>query len=208
LVHPGWLGGKLVGVHSAQLGWPPYCGFHGGQGRRCRASFSLSSPDDWPRHTTTKTFLIADVRGYTAFRERRGDAAAGILAGRFAEITREVVESFDGLVVEFRGDEAVGVFDSPRAALGAAVELQRRLVEATCQDESCPLPTGIGLDGRSGPRREQLPRRRSEPCGQAMRIAGPGEMPASHEVIHLASRTHVMINEERGPVKVNSHSSV
>jgi class 3 adenylate cyclase len=34
-----------------------------------------------------KTFLIADVRGYSRFTERRGDEAAGMLATRFADIT-------------------------------------------------------------------------------------------------------------------------
>jgi class 3 adenylate cyclase len=99
-----------------------------------------------PAYASIRTFLLADVRGYTAFTERHGDEAAGMLAGRFAEITRDVVDSSGGSVVELRGDEALAVFDSVRAAIRAAVEVQERLVEATSSDESLPLPTGIGLD--------------------------------------------------------------
>src|SRR5918998_1591801 len=56
-----------------------------------------------------RTFLIADVRGYTAFTQEHGDEAAARLAGRFAEIAREGVEAHDGEVVELRGDEALNL---------------------------------------------------------------------------------------------------
>src|SRR5512138_3745760 len=95
---------------------------------------------------TIKTVLVADVRGYTRFTERHGDEAAGRLAVRFSEITSEVIEAAGGSVVEFRGDEALAVFDSARGAIGAAIGLQRRLADATVEDPSLPLPIGVGLD--------------------------------------------------------------
>src|SRR5512132_188702 len=61
-----------------------------------------------------RTFLIADVRGYTLFTQERGDEAAAKLAARFAGIAREVVEEHGGSVVELRGDEALVVFTSAR----------------------------------------------------------------------------------------------
>jgi class 3 adenylate cyclase len=70
------------------------------------------------------TFLIADVRGYMSFTRQRGDEAAARLAAKFAEIAREGVEWHGGTVTELRGDEALAVFTSPRAALRAAVDLQ------------------------------------------------------------------------------------
>ena len=69
-----------------------------------------------------KTFLIADVRGYTLFTQQRGDEAAAKLAARFAEIAREAVDDHGGSVIELRGDEALAVFDSPRQAIRAAPE--------------------------------------------------------------------------------------
>ncbi len=59
-----------------------------------------------------KTFLIADVRGYTRFTHERGDEAAARLATRFAELAREAIEAVGGTLVELRGDEALAVFDS------------------------------------------------------------------------------------------------
>jgi class 3 adenylate cyclase len=64
-----------------------------------------------------RTFLIADVRGYTRYTQEHGDEAAARLAGSFAEIVESVVEGFDGRLVELRGDEALVVFGSPRAPI-------------------------------------------------------------------------------------------
>jgi class 3 adenylate cyclase len=71
-----------------------------------------------------RTFLIADIRGYTRFTQERGDEAAARLAARFAEVVQEGVEATGGELVELRGDEALAVFASARRAIRAAVELQ------------------------------------------------------------------------------------
>ncbi len=91
-----------------------------------------------------RTFLIADVRGYTVFTQERGDEAAAALAGKFARVAREGVEARGGTVVELRGDEALVVFDSARQAIRAAVELQRRFVDETVAEPMLPLAVGIG----------------------------------------------------------------
>jgi class 3 adenylate cyclase len=59
---------------------------------------------------SVRTFLIADVRGYTQFTMDHGDEAAARLAVRFATAARQVVSARDGRVVELRGDEALAVF--------------------------------------------------------------------------------------------------
>jgi hypothetical protein len=40
-----------------------------------------------------RTFLIADMRGWTRFTQERGDEAAAKLAAKFADIAREGVEA-------------------------------------------------------------------------------------------------------------------
>src|ERR671910_3429825 len=111
-----------------------------------------------------RTFLIADVRGYTVFTQERGDEAAAELAGRFAAVAREGVEARGGTVVELRGDEALAVFDSARQAIRAAVELQRRFVDATVVDPALPLAVGIGLDaGEAGAAPGGVPGRAPHP---------------------------------------------
>ena len=46
-----------------------------------------------------RTFLIADVRGYTSFTQKHGDEAAADLAARFAVLTREVVSASPDAII-------------------------------------------------------------------------------------------------------------
>jgi WD40 repeat protein/class 3 adenylate cyclase len=93
-----------------------------------------------------RTFLIADIRGYTAFTREHGDEAAARLAKEFANLARDAVEARSGTVVELRGDEALAVFTSSAQALRAALELQAACEEETAEDQTLPLPVGIGID--------------------------------------------------------------
>src|SRR6476646_7947170 len=93
-----------------------------------------------------RTFLFADIRGYTRFTQEHGDDAASALAGQFADLVRETVPEFDGELVELRGDEALCVFSSARQALLAAIRLQRRFRAPTGGQEPFPLGVGMGLD--------------------------------------------------------------
>ena len=63
-----------------------------------------------------RTFLIADLRGYTRFTDEQGDEAAARLTSGFLSLARDAVSARSGEVVEVRGDEVLAVFDSPREA--------------------------------------------------------------------------------------------
>jgi YVTN family beta-propeller protein len=143
--------------------------------------------------------LIADVRGYTAFTQERGDEDAARLAGRFAQVTRSVVEDHRGHVLELRGDEALVVFGSPRSAIRGAVALQRRFVEETIADPFLPLTVGIGLDAgeavavEGGYRGGAL-----NVAARLCSLARAGEVLASREIVHLALRVDGVRFTERG----------
>jgi YVTN family beta-propeller protein len=146
-----------------------------------------------------RTFLIADVRGYTTFTAIRGDEAAAALAARFAEVTRAVVAEHSGRLVELRGDEALVVFTSARSAIRAALALRDRLVTETLADPSLPLPVGIGLD--AGEAVEVEGGYRGGALNLAARLcsaAAPGEVLASREVTHLARHVEGAHYVERG----------
>ena len=96
--------------------------------------------------TDVRTFLIADVRGYTRFTEEYGDEVAARLAAKFADVVQEGVEARGGKVVEIRGDEALAVFSSARQAIRAAVDLQAQFEEETLGDSGLPIRVGIGID--------------------------------------------------------------
>jgi len=146
-----------------------------------------------------RTFLIADVRGYTRFTQTHGDEAAARLAGRFAEVVREQVEARAGRVVELRGDEALCVFGAPRAALRAAVDLQRRCADEVRADPSLPLGIGIGIDAGeaipvAGGYRGGALNLAARLCSTARR----GEVLVSDGVVHLARRTDDITYVDRG----------
>jgi ABC-type transport system substrate-binding protein/class 3 adenylate cyclase len=134
--------------------------------------------------TELRTFLIADIRGYTDYTRENGDEAAAALVGRFAEIVSEVVVAREGFLIELRGDEALAVFVSARGALRAAIELQARFKQAQ-------LARGVGIGLDAG---EAIPvgsGYRGSALNLAARLcaeAGPGETLASEAVIHLAAK--------------------
>ena len=148
-----------------------------------------------------RTFLIADMRGWTRFTQERGDEAAAKLAAKFADIAREGVEARGGTLLELRGDEAVCVFSSTRESIRAAVDLQRRFVQETLREPELPLTFGIGLDAGEavavqGGYRGGALNLAARLCGEAR----AGEILASREVTHLARRVDGIRYEDRGPL--------
>jgi WD40 repeat protein/class 3 adenylate cyclase len=150
-----------------------------------------------------RTFLIADVRGYTVFTQERGDEAAAVLAGKFATVARGILEARGGTHLELRGDEVLAVFDSARQAIRAAIELQRRFVDETVSDPTLPLAVGIGLDAGEavavdGGFRGGALNLAARLCG----IAAPAEILASPAVTHLARKVEGVAYIDRGTVNL------
>jgi serine/threonine-protein kinase len=132
-----------------------------------------------------RTFLFADVRGYTSYTRQQGDEAGAALARRFAELAERLAPEHSGALQELRGDEALVVFDSARQALRFALALQQAVV-----DEDLPLPVGIGLDAGEavpvdGGFRGGALNRAARLCS----LARPGEVLASDAVRELAGAT-------------------
>ncbi len=143
----------------------------------------VGSPPGAQAEAELRTFLIADIRGYTTYTQELGADAAAELAGRFAVIVREVVTAHDGFLLELRGDEALAVFVLARRALRGALDLQTRFAA------ELPRGVGIGLDAGEaipveGGYRGSALNLAARLCGQA----GPGETLASEAVIHLAAK--------------------
>lgn len=132
-------------------------------------------------------FLIADIRGYTTYTERFGDHAAAKLTTEFAELAGEVVEQWEGRVVEVRGDEVLSVFASARQAVQAAGDLHARYIESATHHPERPQGIGIGLDiGEAvkvdkGYRGAALNR-----AARLCSLAGPGETLVSPGVYYVA----------------------
>jgi class 3 adenylate cyclase/ABC-type transport system substrate-binding protein/predicted Ser/Thr protein kinase len=135
-----------------------------------------------PRAAQLRTFLIADVRGYTRYTQQHGDEAAAELASAFAELVGEAVAAHDGRLIELRGDEALVVFDSARQALQAALAVQ-----AAVAARELPRGVGIGIDaGEAVPVGKGYRGGALNMAARLCSLAGPGEVLASEAVVHLA----------------------
>lgn len=147
--------------------------------------------------------MFADIRGYTTYTQQRGDEAAAALATRFAAIASETLQPWTDRTLQFRGDEVLAVFTSARDAIHAAIALQTACVAATVADPSAPLPVGVGLD--AGEAVEVFDGYRGGALNLGARlcsIAGPGEIMASQEVVHLARLVDGVTQCDRGSVRL------
>jgi class 3 adenylate cyclase/basic membrane lipoprotein Med (substrate-binding protein (PBP1-ABC) superfamily) len=148
--------------------------------------------------SSLRTFLIADVRGYTRYTHEHGDESAARVAARFAELARVGIHEHDGELLELRGDEALCVFGSARDALRAAVELQK-LFRASNAADPFPLGVGIGLDaGEAVPVEGGY---RGGALNLAARLcsrAAAGEILVSETVVSLARQIDGMRFQSRG----------
>jgi predicted ATPase/class 3 adenylate cyclase len=155
--------------------------------------------------TNVRTFLIADVRGYTRYTLEHGDAAAAKLAEQFAEIARDVVSAGGGEVIEVRGDEVLAVFNSTRNALVASTELQQRYRRQT--DEGIPFHVGIGLDaGEAIPVQGGYRGAALNLAARLCSLAGPGEILTSDALVHLARKIDGVNYAERGFAQLKGFS--
>jgi YVTN family beta-propeller protein len=151
-----------------------------------------------------RTFLIADVRGYTRYTQEQGDEEAGVLAARFAGLAREAVTAHGGELLELRGDEALSVFASARQAVRAAVELQRRFRARDAEGKpTFPLAVGIGLDaGEAVPIEGGYRGGALNLASRLCTLAAPGQILASETVASLAGRTDSVRFVARRPVRL------
>jgi class 3 adenylate cyclase len=141
-------------------------------------------------HAPVRTFLIADIRGYTRFTQEYGDEASARLAAKFSDLVQEGAQLRGGTLIELRGDEALVVFESARQAIRAAMDLQRQFGAETDADSDLPLNVGIGIDSGEAVALEDGSFR-----GAALNIAARlcamahgGEVIVSEGTSHLAGR--------------------
>jgi DNA-binding NarL/FixJ family response regulator/class 3 adenylate cyclase len=146
------------------------------------------------RVATPRTFLFADVRGFTRFAQEHGDAATAAMIQAFLG-TAATALGGRGEVVETRGDEIIAAFGSTRAALAAAIEMQRALAS----NEAGPIPVGIGIDiGEAVPVGDGYLGNALNLASRLCGAAGPGEILTTREVAHIAGRVDGASFEDGG----------
>jgi class 3 adenylate cyclase len=95
------------------------------------------------------TLLFCDIRGFTAFAERRAPEEAVQVLNRYLHLQADLVQRFRGDVDKFIGDAVFAHFAGPDMALDAircAVEIQHAVDNASRTDATLPaLAVGIGI---------------------------------------------------------------
>ena len=99
-----------------------------------------------PPRATTLTFLFADLRDYSAFVERRGDAAAAELIRDYRVMMREQIAAAEGAEIKTEGDSFYVVFDTAQQAMRCAIAIQRAAARKTAERTDRPINIGIGIN--------------------------------------------------------------
>lgn len=93
----------------------------------------------------TKSFLFADLRDYTSFVERHGDAAASEVIAEYRRLVRGEVARVGGREVKTEGDSFFVVFDSAHRAVECATGILRVADEHTGRRADRPIRVGVGV---------------------------------------------------------------
>ena len=91
-------------------------------------------------------FLFADLRGFTAFVESRGEGPATDLLDAYRSLVREQVARHAGAEIRTEGDSFYVVFPSARAAVACGVEIAQAAADYSEQHPGAPIRVGIGIN--------------------------------------------------------------
>jgi adenylate cyclase len=93
------------------------------------------------------TIFFSDIRGFTAYSEKRFPEEVVSLLNVFLKIQADIIKRFGGTIDKYVGDEVVAIFSGPErdaAAIKAGIEIQRALTELN-QKSGQDLNVGIGI---------------------------------------------------------------
>ena len=96
--------------------------------------------------TAYRCFLFADLRGYTAFLERAGNAAGVALLDDYLAITRAAVARHHGAEIKTEGDGVYAVFPSASGAILCGLDIVRGAAEASADRPERPIRVGVGIN--------------------------------------------------------------
>ena len=95
---------------------------------------------------TPVTILFSDIKGSTAYAEKKGDVEYMAMINRHNVLLFPVIESEGGVIVKTIGDSIMARFDDPVAAVRAGAAMQRVLEEErNAKPELEPIRIRVGL---------------------------------------------------------------
>lgn len=103
-------------------------------------------PDPDQAEAAYRGFLFADLRGYTSFVERHGDAAAADLLDAYRHLVRDVVVRHAGAEIRTEGDSFYVVFGSARHAVACGLAIVEAANRVSRDKPDRPIRVGIGIN--------------------------------------------------------------
>ncbi len=173
---------------NAATAWPAAASQVGGA---YHAATSLVSALTGPSSTgpLTHGFLFADLRGYTAYAEQRGDAAAADLLDRYRVLVRNVVAQTGGAEIRTEGDSFYVVFPSASRAVAGGLAIVAAAHEATAADPTHSIEVGIGIHaGEAEERPDGYVGSAVNLAARVCSVAQPGEVLVT-ETVRVLTRT-------------------
>jgi class 3 adenylate cyclase len=107
-------------------------------------SRSTTSATDRAVSSATHGFLFADLRGYTAYLDRRGAMSGAALLQRFRDLVRVAVSAHNGAEIRTEGDSFYVVFPSASTAVTCALEIVRAAGDEIVGEED-RIQVGVGV---------------------------------------------------------------
>ena len=145
----------------------------------------------------TRGFLFADLRGYSAFTERYGDAAATDLLHRYRALVREQIVAFEGAEIRTEGDSFYVVFDSVSDAVQAGLAVLTSAATASAEPDGHSIRVGIGVHaGEAADGAEGIVSSAVNIAARVCSVAEPGELLVTDTVRSL-TRTFLPVAFER-----------
>jgi class 3 adenylate cyclase len=96
----------------------------------------------------TVTLFFSDIRGFTAFSEKRTPEQVIDMLNKYLSVQAEIIDRNGGSIDKFVGDEVVGVFEGPDApfqAVASAVEIQKTIAGLNKESKGV-IAVGIGIN--------------------------------------------------------------
>jgi serine/threonine-protein kinase len=94
----------------------------------------------------TRGFLFADLRGFTAYVESHGDAAASVLLDVYRRMMRETIARYGGAEIKTEGDSFYVVFPSASGAVTCGLSIVAAAAAHSQADPEHPIRVGIGVN--------------------------------------------------------------
>jgi class 3 adenylate cyclase len=143
--------------------------------------------------------LFADLRGYTAFAEREGDAKAAAVLARYRDLVRTAVARTGGAEIRTEGDSFYVIFPSVTSAIRTGLAIVGAAEAVSSADPSLPVRPGIGvhagepLEAPEGPIGAAV-----NTAARICALAAPGEVLVSATARELAGGSRDLAFATRG----------